>query len=276
MITMGYVFDFHDSRAYDEWTAQKSNQQTAALQHRLMVDLLKPVQGESILDIGCGVGASILPLIDMGLNVTGLDPSPYMLELCAARLGHRVDLYRGYAEELPFDDNSFNHAVFFISLEFAENPLKAIEEACRVAKDRVFFGFLNRFALKGVQRWRRGYFQTDVFRHARMFTAWELKKMVRSLVGPLPVSWRTVCQLPQTPVKMLQTIEQSDIVQRCPFGAFVGMVVPLVPRFRTRPLAIRFTPEKHPRVIHGSAPVGTAASQEGSVHSAKIICSGPL
>lgn len=268
---MGYVFDFEDSRAYAEWTDQPGNQQTAALQHRLMVDLLKPVQGESILDIGCGAGASTLPLIDMGLNVTGLDPSPYMLELCAARLGHRVDLYRGYAEDLPFDDNSFNHAILFISLEFTENPQKAIEEACRVAKDRVFLGFLNRFALKGVQRWRKVYFQADVFKHARLFTAWELKKMVRSLAGPVPVSWRTVCQLPQASVKMFQTIEQFEIVRRCPFGAFVGMVVTLVPRFRTRPLAIRFASERHPRVIHGSAPVGTAASQEGSVHSANTI-----
>jgi SAM-dependent methyltransferase len=269
VMTMGYVFDFQDSRDYVEWVSRKSNQQTAALQYRLMVDLLKPVQGESILDIGCGAGASTLPLIEMGLNVTGLDPSPYMLELCAARLGRRIDLYRGYAEDLPFDDNSFNHAVFFISLEFTENPLKAIEEACRVAKDRVFFGFLNRFALKGVQRWRKHCLQAGVFRHARLFTAWELKKMVRSLAGPIPVSWRTACQLPQTPVKMFQSIEQSDILQRCPFGAFVGLVVTLIPRFRTRPLAIRFTPDKHPRVIHGSAPVGTATFQEGSVHPSK-------
>jgi len=256
---VGYVFDFQDSRAYVDWASQQSHQQTTAMQRRLMIDLLQPVSGESILDIGCGAGSSLLPLVELGLNLTGLDPSPYMLESCADRLGHRVDLYRGYAEDLPFDDNSFNHAIFFISLEFIENPIKAIEEACRVAKDRVFFGFLNRFALKGVQRWRKDYLQADVFNRARLFTVWEMKRMVRSVAGSVPMSWRTVCQLPQSPVKMFQTIEESDIVQRCPFGAFVGMVATLVPRFRTRPLAIRFTPEKHSRVLQGSAPVGTAA-----------------
>jgi hypothetical protein len=29
-------------------------------------------------------------------------------------------------------------------------------------------------------------------------------------------------------------------VQRCPFGTFAGMVITLVPRFRTRPLALRY------------------------------------
>ncbi len=39
---------------------------------------------------------------------------------------------------------------------------------------------------------------------------------------------------------MIQAFEQSQFVQRSPFGAFAGLVVTLVPRFRTRPLAIRY------------------------------------
>lgn len=272
---MGYVFDFQDSRTYVDWASQQSKQHTSAAQYGLMIDLLKPSAGESVLDIGCGAGASMLPLIELGLSATGLDPSPYMLEFCAARLGQRVDLYRGYAEDLPFEDNSFNYAIFFISLEYTQNPLKAIEEACRVAKDRVFFGFLNRFALKGVQRWRKDSFQPDVCRHARLFTAWELKKMVRSLTGPVPVSWRTACQLPQGSGRMFETIEHSSIIKRCPFGAFVGLVATLLPRFRTRPLAVRFTPEKHPRVITGSAPVGTVQAQKQSLPHPKGIVRVP-
>jgi SAM-dependent methyltransferase len=257
---MGYVFDFQDSRAYTLWASEKCNQRAAEMEYRLMLDLLNPVPGESILDIGCGAGASIQPLLHRGLNVTGLDPSPYMLELCASRVGHRVDLYRGFAEDLPFDDNSFNHALFFISIEFVADPLKAIEEACRVAKDRVFFGFLNRFALKGVHRWRKDIWGADVFNHARLYGLWELKNMVRSVAGPIPISWRTACQLPLGSGKVSRTIEASNIVQRCPFGAFVGMMATLMPRFRTRPLAIRYIPEKASRMNYGSAPVGTAST----------------
>ena len=36
---------------------------------------------------------------------------PYMLDLAAKYLCNRVDLHRGVAEDMPFDDNSFNHAI---------------------------------------------------------------------------------------------------------------------------------------------------------------------
>lgn len=256
---MGYIFDFQDARAYTQWAASEYNRYAAALEHRLMINLLSPSPGESVLDIGCGAGFSSQPLLEMGLNVTGIDPSPYMLDFSFKTLNQRVDLYRGYAEELPFDDNSFNYALFFISLEFVDNPLRAVEEACRVAKDKVFFGFLNRFALKGAQRWRKGGCGPGVFEHAQLFTLWKLKKMVQTVVGDVPVIWRTVCQFPQNNMRMAQHIERSNIVQRCPFGAFAGMTATLVPRFRTRPLAIRYTPKKAPRVLPGSVRVGSAA-----------------
>lgn len=129
-----------------------------------------------------------------------------------------------------------------------------------MSKDKVFFGLLNRFALKGAQRWRKGHCGPGVFEHAQFFSLWKLKKMVHSVVGDVPVTWRTVCQFPQNRTRMAQHFERSQIVQRCPFGAFAGMAATLVPRFRTRPLAIRYAPKKAPRVIPGSVRVGSAAS----------------
>ena len=37
------------------------------------------------------------------------------------------------------------------TLEFVEDPKKAIEEVSRVTKDRIFIGVLNRYAIKGIQ-----------------------------------------------------------------------------------------------------------------------------
>ena len=246
---MGYIFDFNDARNYARSMMQTDNKCAVTLESQLMLNLLKPVAGETVLDIGCGSGVSLEPLLAAGINVTGIDPSPYMLDVAAASLGRRVDFYRGFAEDLPFDDNSFNHACFFTSLEFVDDPLKAIEEACRVAKDKIFIGFLNRYALKGFKRRLEGIFTPTIFNKARFFSVWELKSMVRETAGPVPVQWRTVLQLTSGKGKLTMAFEQSDFVQRCPFGAFAGLVVTLVPRFRTRPLAIRYQPKNTTRAL---------------------------
>jgi len=237
---MGYVFDFKAARAYDRWFDDPRNSYEAELGCRLMLEMLQPAHGDSVLEIGCGTGASLVTLIDRGLNTTGIDPSPYMLDIALAKLGNRVELYRGYGEDLPFDDNSFNYTCFMTTLEFVDNPQKALEEACRVAKDKVFIGVLNRYAIKGVQRRLAGIFSDTVYNHAKFFGVWELKRLIRSVAGPVPLSWRTVNQFPASCGEFVQNLERSKIVQRCPFGTFVGMMAILVPRFRTRPLAMRY------------------------------------
>lgn len=237
---MGHVFDFKDARAYESWFTDSRHRFEAELENRLMLEMLQPSRGETVLEIGCGTGSSLVPLLELGLNATGLDASPYMLDISLNKLGHRVDLYRGFAEELPFDDNSFNHAFFMTTLEYVDDPHKALEEACRVAKDRVFIGVLNRYAIRGLQRRVAGLFSETLFNHARFYGIWELKRMVRSIAGTVPLTWRTVNQFPGACGDFTQSLEQSRFVQRCPFGAFVGMLVTLVPVFRTRPLAMRY------------------------------------
>ena len=240
---MGYVFDFKDAIAYEQWFKKPESQIAFELETRLMRTLLQPVRGESVLDIGCGTGAGLLAFLKAGLLVTGLDPSTYMLDIASQKVTNRADLYRGYAEDLPFDDNSFNYACLFTTLEFVDDPQKALEEACRVAKDRIFIGVLNRYAFKGIQRRVKGMFVPTIFNHAQFFSVWELKQKIRKILGNSPISWRTVCQLPSQPGKtgkIATSLEQSRILQRFPFGAFAGMVVTLIPKLRTRPLTMRY------------------------------------
>jgi ubiquinone/menaquinone biosynthesis C-methylase UbiE len=241
---MGYVFDFQDAQNYEKWYAQPEGRFSSKLENQLQLELLYPHKGETILDIGCGTGASLPPLLEKGLQVTGIDASPYMLDIAARKFGNRIDLYRGYAEDLPFDDNSFSHACLVTTLEFVDDPAQTIAEACRVAKDRVFLGVLNRYAIKGIQRRVKGLFSKSIFNHAQFYSVWELKQIIRSQVGDVPVKWKTVCQFPQSSNKIVSKIEQNELVQRCPFGAFVGIVITLVPRFRTRPLALKYS-HKH-------------------------------
>jgi len=237
---MGYVFDFNDARAYEKWLSKPANQKSTALENRLMLEILNPSPGKTVLDIGCGTGASLMPLLNAGLRGTGLDPSPYMLDIASRNLGARVDLHRGVAESLPFEDNTFDYACMNITLEFVEDPAKAILEACRVAKNKIFLGVLNRYALKGVQLRVSGIFSRTVFNHARFYSVWELKQKVRTLLDDVPIIWRTTCHLPNVSGKLAQKVEHSALLQRCPFGMYTGMAATLVPRFITTPLTLPY------------------------------------
>jgi SAM-dependent methyltransferase len=247
---MGHVFDFHEAVAYEKAMKRPESELAFAMEIQLLRSMMQPRPGESIIDIGCGIGSCLPAFLDMGLRVTALDASAYMLDIALARVGNRVDFYKGFAEDLPFGDNSFNHACLFTTLEFVDDAKKALAEACRVAKDRLFIGVLNRYAIKGVERRLRGMFTQSIFNHARFFSVWELKHMLYDLVGQVPITWRTVCQLPLPSGKFADSFEQP-FLQRCPFGAFAGMSVVLVPRFRTRPLTARYQPTHSPEAVSG-------------------------
>jgi SAM-dependent methyltransferase len=238
--SMGYVFDFNDAIYYEERMHDSRNRFAAELENRLMLEALQPMRGESVIDIGCGTGAGLSIFLDRGLRVTGVDASPYMIDIASKKFGHRADIRRAFAEDLPFEDNSFNYACLITTLEFVEDPKKAIEEACRVTKDKIYLGVLNRYAIKGVQRRIKGVFTRSIYNHAHFFSIWELKDIIRSLLGDVPVSWKTICQFSASPGRITGSIEQHSLVQKCPFGAFIGMGVTLVPSFRTRPLTVPY------------------------------------
>jgi SAM-dependent methyltransferase len=151
-----------------------------------------------------------------------------------------VDFHRGFAEDLPFEDNAFHYALLVATLEFVQDPQKALEEACRVAKDGVFLWVLNKFAIKGIQRRVKGLFADSIYNQARFFSIWELKQIVRDILGNVPVVWRTVCQLPIAhgrTARHLERFERSELVQRCPFGEYTGMLVTPAPRYIAKPLS---------------------------------------
>lgn len=236
---MGYVFDFEDACNYARWADDPSNRLILDMEAHLIMDMLKPDPTDSVLSIGCCAGNRLRPMVDAGVQVTAIDPSPYMLDLLAERYGDRVDRHRGFAESLPFEDNAFNHACLITTLEFVDDTHRAVAEACRVAKDRLFVGFLNRYAIQSVQRRVEGMFNRSIYQRARFFSIWQIKREIRTVVGKVPIVWRTVCQLPDVSMAFHERLERSSVFQKCPFGAFGGVVAELVPRFRTRPLTLR-------------------------------------
>lgn len=235
---MGYVFDFQDAQAWRSWHQRPAVSRAFEIQTRLMIEMLAPRRLDTVLGIGCGTCRHLAPLIEQGSDVTGIDPSPYMLDIARDRFGHRLELRRGFAERLPFEDNAFNHAVLFLSLEYVDDPSQALAEAFRVAKDRVFIGVWNRWSLHRGWRLAAHFFSPSPLDRACPCDLWRIRRHVCEHLGDVPVTWRSVGQFSLYPGGFLRWFEGLTPVQHSPFGAFLGVVVTLTPRFRVRPLEL--------------------------------------
>ncbi|GAA5161417.1 class I SAM-dependent methyltransferase [Ornithinimicrobium tianjinense] len=98
----------------------------------LLADLAGVVPGLVALDVGCGTGVLTSELVRrLGAeHVAGTDPSP-MLQTARSRLS-AVDLRAGYAEALPFGDDSFDVTLAQLVLHFVDDPEQAVAEMRRV------------------------------------------------------------------------------------------------------------------------------------------------
>lgn len=87
-----------------------------------------------VLEIGCGLGELLTCLNQDGCQSEGVDISDYAVDICKER-GFKVQ--KANAEELPFEDGQFNYACSCHLLEHCDDPMKALSESLRVAKNGV-------------------------------------------------------------------------------------------------------------------------------------------
>jgi len=89
-----------------------------------------------VLDIGCGTGALLVRLQETRstIQLTGVDASAEMLKIARGRLSSNITLRQCWAEELPFDDSSFDTIASCNMFHFIRNPQVALEEMFRVLR----------------------------------------------------------------------------------------------------------------------------------------------
>ena len=102
------------------------------LWRRFLVSRVPPLS--NALDVATGTGAVARLLLDRGCTVTGLDQSPGMLAVARQRLGMRAVFLEGRAEELPFEDESFDALTFTYLLRYVDEPGMVLRELARVVR----------------------------------------------------------------------------------------------------------------------------------------------
>jgi SAM-dependent methyltransferase len=102
--------------------------------------------GQRVLDVACGNGNASLAAARRFCDVTGIDYVPMLLDEARKRAeaeGLGVDFREGDAEQLPFEDASFDVVLSTLGVMFAPDQEKAANELLRVCKPGGTIGMAN-------------------------------------------------------------------------------------------------------------------------------------
>ena len=102
---------------------------------RDLLDRIDVRPGEDVLDVATGTGNVALRAAAAGANVVGLDLTPELFATAWRRMdewGVAVDWVEGDAEELPFDDESFDAVLSVFGVQFAPRHQIVARELARV------------------------------------------------------------------------------------------------------------------------------------------------
>jgi len=126
-------YESHASE-YEQWFQENSEIYQAEL--KAIKRLLPNGKG---VEIGAGSGLFSAPLA----IETGIEPSAAMRDIAATR---GLNFIEGVAESLPFEDQSYDFAIFITSTCFLDNPQQAYKEAHRVIKSNgsIIIAFLEK------------------------------------------------------------------------------------------------------------------------------------
>ena len=133
--------DYRNVARYDEKRyVGGANEYKKKITSNTYQKLIGPLQGQRILDVGCGTGRGVTDFLNVARLTVGADASQDMLAATAQKIqGHpRVGLVRSYAQSLPFATGSFDVVVSlnFLHLFSLHTQTEMIAEMKRVGTPR--------------------------------------------------------------------------------------------------------------------------------------------
>jgi SAM-dependent methyltransferase len=196
-------FEAHAQR-YETWFTRH---EAAYLSELLALRAFVPCAGRGI-EIGVGSGRFAAPL---GIQV-GVDPSPTMLALAAAR---GIEVVAGTAENLPFSPACFDHALVVTTICFVDSPARMLVEAHRVLKPsgRLVIGFIDRDSPIG-QDYLAHQADNVFYREATFYSADEVERLLHNAEFKI-VAWGQTLSRPLPEVRKLEPLQPGR--GRCAF-----------------------------------------------------------
>lgn len=207
---------------YESWFATPVGQLVKRYESELFLALLDPLPGESILDVGCGIGIFTQDILRRGARVTGVDISLPMLRKAIDRFGE-ADFTGLCADmnDLPFADGNFDKVYAMTVIEFADDAGRVVAELDRVARKggRVVVTTLNSLSSWAVQRTKKGQAGHPLFQHVRFRSPEDIRRIVpgNSVVA-------TAIHFDKnTPVAQIPEIETNGKIRKLETGALLAV-----------------------------------------------------
>lgn len=205
---------------YADWHRSSLGEITDTLEHRLILELLAPLAGLSVLDVGCGDGTLLELFRASGADrVAGCDPDPSMVARARDRLGGCVTVGAGQA--LPFPDASFDRVTCVTVLAFVPDAPAVVREMARVLRPggTLLIGDLGRWSLWAARRRIRGWLGHRLWRGARFRTAGTLAGMLRDAGLTVTASRGAIFFPPWTPAARAMAPMDHWLGKRMTVGA---------------------------------------------------------
>ncbi len=142
-----------------------------------------PVQGKTVVDIGCGPGVYAIALAKRGAaHVCGVDFSKAMISLAKQKVKNKEDGRRCkfiFADFMtyPFADK-FDYAVAMGFMDYVQDAKKVVERILSLTREKAFFSFPDSSGLLAWQRKMRYSKKCPLF----MYSEKELHALFRDIV----------------------------------------------------------------------------------------------
>jgi len=135
-------------------------------------------------EVGVGTGRFAVPL---RIKI-GIEPAKAMADIARKR---GIEVYAAKAEELPFDDSSFDFVLMVVTLCFVQNPIQALSEAKRIIKPNghIIISIVDKESFLG-KFYESKKEENKFYRHAKFYSV----EQVFNWLKELEFSHFKVCQ----------------------------------------------------------------------------------
>lgn len=202
---------------YDAWYETPRGAWIGQKEFSILVKLFTPKHGQTLLDVGCGTGYFSQRFLNLGLDVTGLDPDSAMIEVARSK-NSQVKYIEGDALALPFEDNSFDYCSAITSLCFVSEVEKAIKEMFRVSRHGVMLGLLNRHSLLHQEKK-----QSVSYLGARWDTVSEVKQWCHNINPEIKIVTKSAVLIPSAGI-MARSFE-ALLPDYFPYASFLAVKI---------------------------------------------------